>query len=146
MDGQVNLEAIKNVGKVDALSAVYKGKWIKILAYPAILRFKKRHPKQKYCCVTKSNLLSKKKWAGYATAIEPYVEATIKTWPAKYKTLTETENSLKTQAFSALTSCCWKTKAHVIETQWPLLQFHRTLWQQISRLKNTAGRPRAGAT
>jgi len=26
MDGQVNLEAIKNVGKVDALSAVYKGK------------------------------------------------------------------------------------------------------------------------
>ena len=61
MDGQVNLEAIKNVGKVDALSAVYKGKWIKILAYPAILRFKKRHPKQKYCCVTKSNLLSKKK-------------------------------------------------------------------------------------
>jgi len=39
-------------------------------------------------------------------SIEPYVAATIKTWPAKYETLsTETENSLKNQTFSALTSC-----------------------------------------
>jgi len=47
--------------------------------------------------------------AGYATAIELYVAATIKTWPAECQTLTaEAENSFKTQAFSALTSCYWK--------------------------------------
>ena len=39
-----------------------------------------------------------------ATIIDrTYVAATIKPWPAKYETLTtETENSFKTQAFSAL--------------------------------------------
>jgi len=50
--------------------------------------------------------------------MEPYVAATIKTWPAKHETLTtETENSFKTQAFSAWTSYYWKTRSHVIETQ-----------------------------
>ena len=40
-----------------------------------------------------------------ATNIEPYHAATIKTWPAKYEThTTETENSVKTQAFPALTT------------------------------------------
>jgi len=44
-----------------------------------------------------------------ATTIELYVAATIKTRPAKYETLRiETENSFKTQAFYALTSCCGK--------------------------------------
>jgi len=33
-----------------------------------------------------------------AITIEPYLAATIKTWPVKYETLvTETENSFKTQ-------------------------------------------------
>jgi len=39
-------------------------------------------------------------------SIEPHVAATIKTWPAKYETLsTETKNSFKNQTISASTSC-----------------------------------------
>jgi len=40
---------------------------------------------------------------------ELYVAVNMKTWPAECQTLSaEAENRIKTQAFTALTSCNWK--------------------------------------
>jgi len=81
--------------------------------------------------------------------IKPYLTATIKTWPAKYETLTSYNWNRKELENSLLLT---KTRPHIVEKEWPLIGFQNELmyegvknraihfdfgWLRALRLKDT---------